>query len=209
VKKIKETKGCTYFQVSNTSGGVYVCAVLGMKVSVLKYAPHPLNRFMVVKELPIETMKPKSIHVMETKDDGVVKIKVCTDDANGFKIYDLALSTIEIVSPLNIQATQLGGPVGGVLFHEAGKELFCMCYKNMGLLQHLDQQFLKTMFTWRYPLEFVTKMSMSRDYLVAGSQNVVDVIDISTGKIIHVFETKKDKNRELRLLLSNQDGTFD
>lgn len=40
------------------------------------------------------------------------------------------------------------------------------------------------------------------DYIVAGSTSVVDVINTSTGKIVHVFETKKDKIRSLSLLVA-------
>lgn len=40
------------------------------------------------------------------------------------------------------------------------------------------------------------------DYLVAGSVSVVDIINSTTGKIVHVFETKKDKIRSLSLLVA-------
>ena len=45
--------------------------------------------------------------------------------------------------------------------------------------------------------------SIGADYLVAGSTSVVDVIDSRTGRIVHVFETKKDKIRSLRLLVAH------
>lgn len=70
----------------------------------------------------------------------------------------------------------------------------------MGMLQSLDKNLIKSMLTWRHPLTFTAKIG--RDYLVAGSTSVVDVIDTATGKIVHVFETKKDKIRQLRLLVA-------
>jgi hypothetical protein len=211
VKKVKETKGCTFFSVSVCGDSTFLSAVTPTKIVILKYAPHPLHRFLVIKEIPIEGDKPKSVHVIEGPDKS---IKVCTDDTSGFRIYDLQSATIEIVSPLHVVPAQLGTPIAGVMFDKE-EYLFCMCYRNMGLLQHVDQQFLKTMFTWRYPLGFSTKMSMYKEskivkqFLVAGSQNIVDVIDIGTGKIVHVFETKRDKHRELKLLVSNEQGRVD
>ena len=44
--------------------------------------------------------------------------------------------------------------------------------------------------------------TIGSEYLVAGSSSVVDVISSITGKIVHVFETKKDKIRSLGLLLA-------
>jgi hypothetical protein len=35
---------------------------------------------------------------------------------------------------------------------------------------------------------------------VAGSTSVVDVINANTGKIVHVFETKRDKIKKLDIL---------
>ena len=72
----------------------------------------------------------------------------------------------------------------------------------MGLLQGLEanQAPNKSLLTWRNPLTFACKIGP--DYLVAGSNSVVDVIDSHTGRIVHVFETKKDKIRSLRLLVA-------
>jgi hypothetical protein len=56
-----------------------------------------------------------------------------------------------------------------------------------------------------YRFELFSANSIARigdDYLVAGSTSVVDVINTITGKIVHVFETKKDKIRSLSLLVA-------
>ena len=58
---------------------------------------------------------------------------------------------------------------------------------------------MRSILTWRHPLTFSTKI---RNYLVAGSQSIIDVIDINTGKIIHVFETKREKIRGLKFLVA-------
>lgn len=68
----------------------------------------------------------------------------------------------------------------------------------MGLLQVMDGSSSKSLLTWRNPLTFVAKIGP--DFLVAGSISMVDVIDSHSGRIVHVFETKKDKIRSLRLL---------
>jgi hypothetical protein len=58
------------------------------------------------------------------------------------------------------------------------------------------------MLNWRNPLTFASRIG--ERYIVAGSTSVVDVIDSRSGRIVHVFETKKDKIRSLRMLVSRQ-----
>jgi len=53
-------------------------------------------------------------------------------------------------------------------------------------------------FTWRHPLTFAGRLT--NQLLVAGSQTVVDIWSIETGKIVHVVETKRDRTRSLNLL---------
>ena len=47
-----------------------------------------------------------------------------------------------------------------------------------------------------------------QEYVVVCSKSVIDVIDLNTGKIVHSFETKKESNRALSLLITNEDNLF-
>ena len=51
---------------------------------------------------------------------------------------------------------------------------------------------------WRNPMTFAAQLGS--DYLVAGSTHGMDVIHKETSKIVHVFETKRDKIKSLALL---------
>jgi hypothetical protein len=61
-------------------------------------------------------------------------------------------------------------------------------------------------FTWRNPLTFASRLTNS--LLVAGSQAVVDVWSIETGKIVHIFETKRDRIRSLNLLSCKENKLY-
>jgi hypothetical protein len=54
----------------------------------------------------------------------------------------------------------------------------------------------------------LTAAKIGTDFLFAGSTSVVDVIDSRTGRIVHVFETKKDKIRELKLLVARGNQVY-
>lgn len=55
-------------------------------------------------------------------------------------------------------------------------------------------------------MTFATKISDI--FLVVGSRSVVDVIDVRNGRIVHVFETRRDKIRALRMLVSRGGRVF-
>lgn len=49
---------------------------------------------------------------------------------------------------------------------------------------------------------------LGTNFIVSGSQSIVDVINIDTGKIVHVFETKKDRIKSLSLLVCRGSRLF-
>lgn len=61
-------------------------------------------------------------------------------------------------------------------------------------------------FAWRNPLTFAARLTPT--LLVAGSLAVVDVWSIETGKIVHIFETKKDRIRSLNLLSCKENRLY-
>ena len=97
---------------------------------------------------------------------------------------------------------------------------------DMGIVTHEANGKENRNLTWRNPLTFACKCwwggpcftllftrhshtaKLGTDLLVAGSSSVVDVISSETGKIVHIFETKKDKLRSLELLVSKSNKLF-
>ena len=61
-------------------------------------------------------------------------------------------------------------------------------------------------FQWRHPLTFAARLTST--LLVAGSQAVVDVWSIELGKVVHIFETKKDRIRCLNLLSCKENKLY-
>lgn len=57
---------------------------------------------------------------------------------------------------------------------------------------------------WRNPIRKAGKLS--KQLLVAGSQSSVDVIHSETGKMLHIFETKKDKKSGMLECLLCKEG---
>ncbi|KAH6575531.1 hypothetical protein BASA50_002962 [Batrachochytrium salamandrivorans] len=193
LKKMKETKGCDQYNITRTRTSVYLCVSMPRSVIVMKWAPHPFNKFMKLKEIQMES-KPKLMDICESKSGDV---RLYVDAANSFRVYDFQNVTIEEVTVHGVTSEQLGSPVRGVLLGD----VFATCYTNMALLHNLDSnKYTYSTLTWRNPLTFAARLG--EDYLVAGSTTVVDVINSVTGKMVHVFETKRDKIRSLELLVA-------
>lgn len=52
IKKMKETKGCEFYSIARSNRGVnsiYLCVAMPKSVLIMKWAPHPFNKFMVFK----------------------------------------------------------------------------------------------------------------------------------------------------------------
>ncbi|KAJ3312761.1 hypothetical protein HDV04_002725 [Boothiomyces sp. JEL0838] len=200
LKKLKETKGCIRYSITKVTDSCYLCVCMEKSVVVMKWAQHPFNRFMKVKEIPFETC-PTVMEVLELKSG---EVKLITDDAHGFRVYEFQGSTIEQIVPPNTTPDFHGPAVKAVVL--ADKVAFC--FKNIGMIQSIDSSNpTKSLLTWRNPLTFASKIhfnvaKLGSEYLVAGSNSVVDVVYSPTGKIVHVFETKKDKIRSLKLLVA-------
>ncbi|EGF78948.1 expressed protein [Batrachochytrium dendrobatidis JAM81] len=190
---MKETKGCDQYHITRTRTSVYLCVSMPRSVMVMKWAPHPFNKFMKLKEIPMD-IKPKIMDICESKSG---EVQLYVDAGASLRVYDFQNVTVEEVTAHGVTADQLGSPVRGVLLND----VFAVCYTNMALLHSLESsKDTYATLTWRNPLTFAARLS--DDFLVAGSTTVVDVINSVTGKMVHVFETKKDKIRSLELLVA-------
>ncbi|KAL2918803.1 hypothetical protein HK105_201637 [Polyrhizophydium stewartii] len=199
LKKMKDTKGCDKYSITRTRTSVYLCVSMPRSVIVMKWAPHPFNKFMKLKEIPID-FRPTIMDICESRTGDIL---LYVNTATSFRICDFQNVTIEDVQTQGLALEQLGAPVKGVLLGES----FVACYTNMALVQSLDNcRESLSAITFRSPLTFAARIG--EDYLVAGSTLVVDVINSLTGRIVHAFETKRDKIRSLSLLVARNTKLF-
>jgi hypothetical protein len=49
LKKMKETTGCNSYTLVRARESLYLCVSMAKSVMVMKWAPHPFNRFMKLK----------------------------------------------------------------------------------------------------------------------------------------------------------------
>lgn len=221
-QKIKKTKGCLSYNLSHTRGSVYLCVTMPNSIQIFKWAPQPFYRFMDVKELPI--VGATSVDVVEVMEHGRLTAKVFIGHEGRFKILDVEEVQVDLLGlPQGIDESRTGRAVRGITVGNlSGLDgSFVLCHQNLGVIASLDRiedtKHNKTL-TWRHPLTFVS--TIGEQFLVAGSAGIVDVIQVSTGKVVHgglqrslgvfgntnlsfrlsVFETRKDKAKELSVL---------
>ncbi|KAJ3083932.1 hypothetical protein HK102_000828 [Quaeritorhiza haematococci] len=192
LRKMKETKGCDFYSVARQHTSVYLCVAMPKSILISKWAPHPFNRFMKVKEVSIDTR----ISSMDLIEYNQTDLRLYVGTPLRFKVLDIQTATSEDIFIPGVPEDKLGRPIRGMVFNDS----FIICYQHMGIITYIEasSKDSKTL-TWRNPLTFASKIG--QEFLVAGSSSVVDVINSETGKIVHVFETKKDKIRSLELLV--------
>ncbi|KAI9168488.1 Mitogen-activated protein kinase kinase kinase kinase 1 [Blastocladiella emersonii ATCC 22665] len=131
-----------------------------------------------------------------------------------FSLIDLETSTLDILNnPVGAERT--GPAVRAASF---GERQYLLCYQNVGIvLEHsgpaasgspASTQSPITMrrrpFPWRQPVQFADRLGP--DHFAACGAGLLDVYNVHTGKIAHIFETKRDRLRSLSLLTSRDTG---
>ncbi|ORX42006.1 hypothetical protein BCR36DRAFT_363270, partial [Piromyces finnis] len=82
-----------------------------------------------------------------------------------------------------------------------------VCYEDKGVIidsNNLNEK-LNTIY-WKQKI--VDVGIVYNKYAVVCSKSIIDIIDINTKKIVHIFETKKESNRFLSLLITNNENLF-
>ncbi|KAI8840070.1 hypothetical protein BJ741DRAFT_530563 [Chytriomyces cf. hyalinus JEL632] len=180
----------------------HLCIAMGNSVLVMRWAPFPFNKFMKEKEVLVSS-KPTSLDLIETAPNE--NLLFIGGSKTVFKSIDIRTGDSEDVTVSEFSnAKALGKCVRGISFEST----LVLCYEKYGLISAFgnDAQDEMRSLTWRNPMTFAAKLGS--DHLVAGSSTVVDVINIESGKTVHVFATKLDKIRELRLLTCHGNKLF-
>ncbi|KAJ3123796.1 Mitogen-activated protein kinase kinase kinase kinase 3 [Nowakowskiella sp. JEL0407] len=199
LKKMKETKGCLSFSISKMKDSVYLCVIMPKVVQITKWAPHPFNRFMKFKDIPVDYLV-KSIDVVELSPENV-KIYLATNTR--FKCYDSQKSTIEEITPPGVEDDKVGMPLRCVLFNER----LVVCYEKIGLVTDFEGEANDTkQFRWRNSLSFAGKLG--EEFLAAGTKTAVDIVNHRSGKIVHVFETSRSKIKGFEFLFAKGNRLF-
>ncbi|KAI9008377.1 hypothetical protein BC832DRAFT_530362 [Gaertneriomyces semiglobifer] len=204
LKKIKETKGCSFYKVAEISGDVYLVIALPKSILILKYAHAPYNKFLKLKELGLDAHHETitSLDLMPHPNNAT-SLRLGIGMQEGFKVLDLQSLAVE----------DFGTPVdaGDVRGSEVFEEGVVFCFEHMGLLQPLSTSasihaWTEKTLNWRHPLTFHGRLTPT--HLISGSATTLDVISLPSGKIMHVFETKRDKIKGLHLLVCKEGRVF-
>ncbi|KAI8814315.1 CNH domain-containing protein [Cladochytrium replicatum] len=192
-RKIRGTESSRYFTIAKRGASIYLCICIAQSVTTLKWAAHPLNKFMKIKVVHASEDILTAEVVEHSHDDA----KLYVGTGSGFKSFDLQTSeTVGSIDFPSISVERLGKPIRAIHMVEA----IVFCYQDMGIIAtaapQSDQQ-TKSVH-WRSPLTFASKLG--EQFLVCGSEFVVNIVDASTRKVVHVFETKREKVLALRLL---------
>lgn len=130
----------------------------------------------------------------------------------GFKIMDLITLSVEDVrhgadfgAPLKALPLDTDNPAG----------LMLLCYENLGVITTVDSPAheLKRLLWRQVPLTFVVKLTAENSdpaakstntLFAVGSTTTIDVWSLELAKIVHIFETKKDRIKRLGFLLAKK-----
>ncbi|KAJ3070091.1 Mitogen-activated protein kinase kinase kinase kinase 3 [Podochytrium sp. JEL0797] len=211
-KKLKESKGCLFFSLTSCRDHWYLCVSLGSSVLVMIWAPFPFNKFMKEKEISSNIL-PTSLTLLENAPNELYLFLGDPRTGAHFKSVDLRTNEVEeiqVPAPVTTEGSgggggeEMGSCVGGVVF---GKWL-ALCYEKVGLVSPFGEDAGEEIkrLNWRNEITFAVKLGTK--FLVAGSTSVLDVINVETGKIVHVFATKMEKIRALRLLACHGNKLF-
>ncbi|ORZ34192.1 kinase-like domain-containing protein [Catenaria anguillulae PL171] len=214
LKKIKETKGCDMYTVGRTpnagvQGGVDVTLCVSVEKTrclVLRWLNGCFVRLLEVPlQLPIKTL------------DLVDSSKLFIGHETHFDLIDLVGMTLETLkNPVGEEKT---GPVIRATGGSNGQYL--MVYQNMGFVleetgsspqqsnnsngsQARVQLALRRKLVWRHPVQFADRVGS--EHVALCGTTLLDVWHIAQGKVVHIFETKKDRLRGLSLLMSKDAG---
>ncbi|KAI8612467.1 kinase-like domain-containing protein [Chytriomyces sp. MP71] len=202
IKKIKESKGCHFYSLSACRNFYYLCIAMGNTVLIMRWAPFPFNKFMKEKEILL-TARPTSLDLIEVAPNE--HFLYVGYSSTHFRSVDIRTGdTEEVCVPEFSNVATLGPCVRGMSF----ASLLVLCYGKLGLVAQLGEDVGEETrsLRWRKDMTFAAKLGTK--FLVAGSPAVVDVINIETGKIVHVFATKMERIRALRLLTCHSNKLF-
>ncbi|ORY39991.1 hypothetical protein BCR33DRAFT_681595 [Rhizoclosmatium globosum] len=195
-------------------GSHYLCIALESSVIVAKWAGFPENQFVTVATVPL-SFRTTSLNLIETAPN---ELFLFLGDSSGH-CHSMDLSRQEI-SPIEIPhqfqqnvggVSRVGKWVKSVSFStpHVQENILVLCFEKMGLVDRLGDDFDENevrSLGWRNQVSFVVKFGTK--YIVAGSTSVIDVINVETGKVVHVFATSMEKIRALRFLTCHGNKLF-
>ncbi|KAI9355040.1 hypothetical protein DFJ73DRAFT_920396 [Zopfochytrium polystomum] len=194
---MKDSKGCHFFAISETSNATYLCLAMTSSVVVMKWAPNPFNKFMREMDIPIDG-PPRCIDILETMPDDV---RIVVGIRSSFHFADIQTARVERVQIPGTSETLLGPPVKSVLFDDS----VLLCYESEKPFVVLGSHEMRYMH-WRTPLKFAGKLG--QNFLAAGANSVIDIVHPDSAALVHVFETKREKTKGLQLLSCRANRLF-
>ncbi|KAL7750289.1 hypothetical protein RI367_004462 [Sorochytrium milnesiophthora] len=198
IKKIKETKGCDFYKVGRSGHDIFLAVAIQDTLLVMKWAPQPYEKFMKVRQIALDA-PIRGMDIAHNSNSGVIQLYITHDSM--FKMVNVHDETIEDVSMAPADRDKCGRPVKMI---SIGPNAYIMCYQNLGVMV-TDEDKSKRM-VWRNPVVFAD--NLGTDFFAACGTTILDVWNVHTGKVVHIFETKKDRVRGLYLLRGKEGRVY-
>jgi serine/threonine protein kinase len=209
VKKLEEAKGCEWYSIGSIKADVYLSIVKPGSLLLMKWASQPLFKFMTLKEWDVKDTI-KSCDVIESGSE--VKVVFVTEKHPIFQISDTLTGVVDKIQFNDIPNIEGFGKALKAIYMNPGRAVFAFQLCGVVVNSSNIAKEVKRL-SWRVtPITFVTRIATSNisniSLLVVGSTSSVDIWSVETGKIVHIFETKKDKIRSLSFLSTKHEKLF-
>ncbi|KAG4091950.1 hypothetical protein H8356DRAFT_951731 [Neocallimastix lanati (nom. inval.)] len=210
-KKLKVTKGCINFTVEKCENDIYICCLFSNSIHILKHDKKIDNKFLTIKNISINNIV-NSLCIIHSKISSFPKLVICYHDK--VDLCDISQTKNNNIF-INLNKKKNHEIFESIIKEECGKlirainfkENILICYEKKGIIvssSNLNKE-IKTIL-WKQ--DIVEAGIIYDEYVVVCSRSIIDVFDINTGKIVHVFETKKESNRLLSLLITDPENLF-
>ncbi|KAJ3344922.1 hypothetical protein HDU83_004600 [Entophlyctis luteolus] len=220
--KIKDTCGCSQYSLTSSLNFYHLAITVGTKIIIMRWAPFPFSKFMREQEVQL-AFSPVTVELIERASNRIYAFAGSrrSDSEGGdgrFMSIDLMTGDMQRVRVPNARGDcggdgeELGACVRCISV--LGKLVFCFESKAVGgeagfvspMGSPAGPLDIPKLLNWRNDMTFAE--TLGSRFLVRGSNIAVDVIDITSGKIVHVFSTKMGKIRELTFLTTKRNKLY-
>jgi len=196
LKKLKDSKGAEFFKIERIGRAIYLLVCKSTSILVTKWAEHPFNKFMNVRELVIEGgFVSVGLHECASSEPRII-----VGSGNGFLYFD---PETEILNPYNLDHfgnVQKGKPIASLSL-QGGNVL--LCFEEIGLpITSTGEQALRA-FQWRAPITHAISLG-DTSLVTLCTDFCVDIWSSTSSLRLHtfnntsrIFPLRLDKNNRV------------
>ncbi|ORX84492.1 hypothetical protein BCR32DRAFT_126921 [Anaeromyces robustus] len=212
--QISKIKNIIISKSEKNEDDIYVCCHLPNSILLLKYNEKSYNKFSNFTHISINE-KVNSINLFSCQDIFTPKLVIGFSDKCDICNISQSKNTKNINNFISINKKKNYKIIETLTKYDCGKLIKTLkykdnilaCYEDKGIIinpNNLNSE-IKTIY-WKQRI--IDAGIIYNDYVVVCSKSIIDVININLGKIVHIFETKKESHRLLSLLITNSDNLF-